>query len=130
MFGVVKETTPVGVLCNEMLMEARNSTMKKCLNRETNILICSNSCSRASKLDVNLVVNYDTPVTQQKVFVVNYDTPVTQQKVFDAKVYTYRVGRIAHFGKSGTTVKLNDDCLSDVPHILSCDFGIRMLNIC
>lgn len=108
----IKRSMNVVGLSSEMTAVARDSAMEKFQNNVAQVLVCTNLCSRALNLDVNLVVNYDIPRKEQN--------------QFDQKVYTYRVSRTGRFGKSGVAITLNSSCVSNVKELLLKEFNVKI----
>lgn len=108
----IEEHKNVVGISAEMTAVKRYSSMQSFQNGEANVLVCTDSCSRALNLNVNLVINFDVPMVKGK--------------RFDPKIYTYRVSRTGRFGKSGVAVLLNDGCETVIKHRLMRNHGIEM----
>lgn len=98
-----------------MYGEAREQAMDKFQSSKANVLVTTNLCSRGVDLNVNIVINYDTPHNKNL--------------QFNRKVYAHRVSRTGRFGKSGLAITLNSDCNTDISKTLKAKYAINMILI-
>lgn len=111
----IKAQMDVVSLSSELTMPERDAAMRAFMDNQARVLVCTNLCCRGLELNVNLVINYDTPRKQGN--------------QFDPKVYTYRVSRCGRFGQRGIAITLNSKCASKLDNVLLRDYNVQMITL-